>query len=782
MRNTDWCPSQQPVSSLRARFEHMTDPNMRLEPSSVAILQKKTLQHFQSQIATEIPENTSQDSSHGFSPFPPPEAPDKGSYQGVAVSEGTKKPENPDTQQPPSVASLRRRNILTNTPSLAKSSHTIKTESVKSETLTAAKISSKTLKSTPPKRLVSHSSPLPGEHLLSTGSNTAYGTTAQKAGFGATQDNIAPSSSSTPISRAGKPKIPTKPLGRAHSSFGHFDDNCTRKLYSSNTPYIDDGSSNISIVTSKPIISNLLPNTDFSESRKEKHIPALVARDSEKPAQLVQGIILEKKLVKHNIDRNGFSQQQLQSPGKKPGFLPGLPPRRKADDMPLQRPAVLQRARTEQTSRFEDLPLRAQSIVSSSSSKADCGASGSTWNSMPSPKTLQPYMGFESKSEYSRIPPQTQSTSRGSEIIPKLCGSLDPKPDEISVKQYMDYPTISLVNRRPPHSTDGVQVIETNYDTKLFDMSKRYICTTGYLTKAWDPNTGELVMNLDLGDKETRATAIGFKPGARIEDEGTRIWLGTNHGELHEVDIHTQKVLYTKSAAHNGQEIIKIYRYQKSMWVLDDEGKLFVWHADNTGLPNLQSDPYAWRVPKGHTFSLTVHDTLWLASGREIRVFRPNSGKDATFLVREIFPNQSGTGDVTAGTIIPSQPHVVYFGHADGKVTTYSTVNFNCLGIFNVNTYKVNCLSGVGSYLWAGYGNGVMYVYDTTTQPWTTRKAWQAHDQPIANILVDQSSIWKSGPLRVASIGTDNAVKLWDGGLEYDWLGIEFILMKYVSG
>ena len=344
---------------------------------------------------------------------------------------------------------------------------------------------------------------------------------------------------------------------------------------------------------------------------------------------------------------------------------------------------------------------------------------------------------------------------------------------DASISSSTDYPDASHTNRRPPSFKAGIREIQPNFDTRLFDICGQHVCATGYLTKSWDLLSGDLIMSLAHGEKEIRVTALAFKPGATANHEGLRLWLGTNYGDIQEVDLSTQSVLYTKSSAHNRREVIKIYRHQNSMWTLDDDGKLLVWTADETGLPNLQCTPLSLKVPKGHTFSLVIEDTLWLATGKDIRVFRPGSSQDASFLAIQHPLSQPNVGEVTSGAVINSQLHRVYFGHADGKVTIYSSSDFSCLGVINVSVYKINALAGAGSFLWAGYNNGMIYVYDTRTQPWTVQKDWQAHDGPVANILVDRSSVWKIGRLQVASIGLDNAIRLWDGMLEEDWLGME---------
>lgn len=334
-----------------------------------------------------------------------------------------------------------------------------------------------------------------------------------------------------------------------------------------------------------------------------------------------------------------------------------------------------------------------------------------------------------------------------------------------------DYPEATNSNRRHPYLKSSIREIDTNYDTRLIDTCGQYVCTTGHLTRAWNSTTGEMVLSLGHGEKEIRITALAFKPGVNAREEGFLLWLGTNYGDIQEVDIATQSIVYTKSGVHDRREIVRMYRHQSSMWTLDDGGKLCVWLGDESGLPDLQRSPFSHRVPKGHTFSIIIQDTLWIATGKDIRVFRPNARESAAFSITEDPLTQYGVGTVTSGAVIGGQLDRVYFGHADGKVTMYSTTNLTCLGVVTVSVYKISSLAGAGFHLWAGYNTGMLYVYDTRTRPWTTRKDWLAHGGPILNTLVDRSSLWNDGVLRVVSLGADNAVRFWDGTLEDDWLG-----------
>ncbi|KAL3476448.1 Endonuclease/exonuclease/phosphatase [Aspergillus californicus] len=344
----------------------------------------------------------------------------------------------------------------------------------------------------------------------------------------------------------------------------------------------------------------------------------------------------------------------------------------------------------------------------------------------------------------------------------------DPTPDEPIIRT--DYPDASNTNRRPPVLRSGPKEINTRYDTRLMDVSGKHVCTTGYITRVWDLTTGEQLVSLSHGET-VKSLSLAFKPGVGLEDEGQRLWIGMNSGELHEIDITTGSIVASRSYPSR-REVIRILRHKKEMWTIDDEGRLLVWPPDETGVPNLHysyHNPYD-RVAKGHTFSMVIGDTLWLATGKEVHIYRPNARDDTTFKVLKRPLGSHHTGEVTSGAYITKDGGRVYLGHADGKVTVYSARDYSCLGVVNVSLYKINCLGIVGDHLWAAYKTGMIYVYDTSTNPWTVLKDWCAHDSPVCGFLLDTSSVWTLNRLQVTSLGTDNCIRLWDGMLEDDWL------------
>jgi hypothetical protein len=335
----------------------------------------------------------------------------------------------------------------------------------------------------------------------------------------------------------------------------------------------------------------------------------------------------------------------------------------------------------------------------------------------------------------------------------------------------IEYPDTSYSNRRPPCFKKGVQELSTKYDTRIYDVCGEFLCTSGHLTRVWSLLDGEVIMSL-AHTEGIKIISVAFKPASNIKDEGSRLWLGNNIGELIEVDVKSQSVVTSKVNAHTRREVIKIYRHKNEMWTLDDGGTLHLWAPDSTGSPSLSNPYQSFRVPKGHTFSIVIGDELWHATGKEIRIFMPTVDNSAQFQILQRPLSQSNCGDVTSGTILSTQPDRVYFGHVDGKISMYSRHDYSCLGVINISVYKITSLVGVGGNIWAGFSTGMIYVYDPSHSPWVVKKDWRAHQGPLISMHADRSSFWSLDRAQVISLGQDNMVRVWDGILQEDWIGM----------
>ncbi|KAF2021211.1 DNase I-like protein [Aaosphaeria arxii CBS 175.79] len=463
--------------------------------------------------------------------------------------------------------------------------------------------------------------------------------------------------------------------------------------------------------------------------------------------------------------------------GDHPDDRPGLPPRR--EDSSLRRSMILNR------------PAPAEPPVRHSidSYRAPSFANESRTAMLPPPRRSQPTIPATTPMASKPLQPPKPPPPRNSGEMKRPSPSLPaqaPNPTQLKVSNNFDsdeaeapidksapaltdYPDSSQANRRPPMFKSGPQEIYTKYDTKLFAVCGEYICTTGYVTRVWSLLNGELLMSLSHGET-VKATSVAFRPAKDVEDEGKRLWLGTNTGEMLEIDIPTQSVVYTKSNAHPRTAIIKIYRYASEMWSLDEDGVVHIWSPDETGSPTLTQTPNTFRIPRGHTFSIISGSHLWVAFGKDIRVFQRTDDGTLFQPATQGALSQHNVGEVTSGAILSSQPDKIFFGHSDGKVSIYAKKGFGCVGVVNVSLYKISSLVGVGDHLWAGYITGMVYVYDTSCTPWKVLKDWKAHEGAIAGILADRTSIWKLDRLQVASLGLDHTLRIWDGMLKDDWL------------
>ncbi|KAN0099436.1 putative PI phosphatase group protein-like protein [Hyaloscypha variabilis] len=363
-------------------------------------------------------------------------------------------------------------------------------------------------------------------------------------------------------------------------------------------------------------------------------------------------------------------------------------------------------------------------------------------------------------------------------IMPRLDGSsqFDPPPTtaartaQPTIQPVLgDYPDPSHSNRRPPHFKQGAHEIPTKYDTRILDVCGEFVVTSGHVTKVFSVLTGETLMSLHH-QEPTRILSIIFKPASNVEGEGLRLWLGSNIGELAEVDVNTGDVLATNNNAHVRREIVKIHRHLNEIWTIDDTGGFTLWGPDETGAPTLMKYAPSPRLYKSHTFSMVVGDELWHTTGKDIRVYHPTIDGSVNFNKKAEPMSQAGAGDITSGTTTTSQPDRVYFGHMDGKITIYSRKDYACVGVVNASMYRISSLAGVGENIWAGFSTGMVYVYDISQTPWVVKKDWHAHKDPVIKLHADPSSCWSLDRTQVISLGQDNMLRVWDGLLQDDWI------------
>ncbi|KAF2096295.1 DNase I-like protein [Rhizodiscina lignyota] len=576
-----------------------------------------------------------------------------------------------------------------------------------------------------------------------------------------------------PVNRAGKPKAFSKPH-TAPAPRQVSDSLQPNKVHESadervspfSTPPSSDPSSPEPEVTPPPIRNELKPrfqptvpsHKEYSTSPSSQLPQSSKRRNEPLPPPSISSV------VKQPAQR--ISARQVPVQVDLPARRPGLPPRHAATEemapeLPIRRSVdagLRIGSHLPGTSQFAPPPKRVPTMPTSTAELEEIRSRA------PAPPLRQ-------STDLQRVIQEDRSrtwTTDDSDVD-GTNGTNTPVEKHPPTTSLSDYPDSSRSNRRPPQFKHPPYDIPTRYDTKLFAICGDFACTSGYITRAWSVTTGEVLMSLSHDGETTKMTAMAFKPATDVEDEGKRIWLGSHMGELFEVDIPSQTIVNTRNA-HGRREIIKIYRHASNMWTMDDDGKILVWSPDADGSPNLLVSPMSFNVQKGHTFSLLTGNKLWLATGKDIRVYLYDEKNGSLSQATQKPLAQPSVGEVTSGSTVSGQTDRIYFGHNDGKVTIYSLKDYACLGVVTVSLYKISTLVGVGDYLWAGYNTGKIYVYDTTTSPWTVKKDWHAHEDRIAGIVVDRTSLWKLDRLQVASLGTDNSLRIWDGMLQEDCL------------
>ncbi|KAG7119854.1 inositol polyphosphate 5-phosphatase C9G1.10c like protein [Verticillium longisporum] len=372
------------------------------------------------------------------------------------------------------------------------------------------------------------------------------------------------------------------------------------------------------------------------------------------------------------------------------------------------------------------------------------------------------------------LPPPTRVPGRSNTVVDRSLDRSAP-PDVRSIRTSAPaqassaLPSTSNPAAQPPITkADGVNQGSTYPDPSNTNRRAPSV-KQGLLTRVWSLRDGELLMSFAHGEG-VKATSIAFKPGSNVDEEGQRLWIGTNMGEVMEADIATQTIVAKKATAHARHEVIKIYRHYNELWTLDESGTLAIWGPDEDHTPNLNGNPHqTYRLPRTHAFSMVVGDLLWHATGKEIRIFAPTLEGETQLqvLIRPLV--QDSAGEVTSGTLMRTHPTRAFFGHIDGKVSIYNTKDFSCLAVLSISGYKINSLTGVGDYIWAGFNNGKISVYDISQTPWTIKKEWQAHENPVVKIVSDPSSCYRIDRLQVISLGADNVIRVWDGLLQEDW-------------
>ncbi|CDZ97268.1 Inositol polyphosphate 5-phosphatase and related proteins [Phaffia rhodozyma] len=335
-------------------------------------------------------------------------------------------------------------------------------------------------------------------------------------------------------------------------------------------------------------------------------------------------------------------------------------------------------------------------------------------------------------------------------------------------------------------------------------------------------------MGLEIKHKDSKITALCFRPSAVEGEDARYLWCGSKEGHLWEMDLWGSIATQIRIGAHHGP-VLTIVKHKQSILTVDESGKSHLFKMKENGQFNMFNASQTLRLADRQTYVGLLDDQIWTSSGPiggssgsstgstsslvstggssnlsllpgrhnsvshhshhfsdatsarrpTIRVYEPfgSSTDSATTASSSItggrvLPTANvASGAVLCGTIIPALSEYVYLGHEGGQISVWSRgTNPACLSVIKVSTTAIVALIGVGDRLWAGSRKGVITIYDVQSFPWRVTNLWGAHSEsPILGFDIDIGSI-NDGFLTVYSWGRDDCVHAWDGLLAVDWL------------
>ncbi|KAF9353260.1 hypothetical protein BGX34_011707 [Mortierella sp. NVP85] len=335
-----------------------------------------------------------------------------------------------------------------------------------------------------------------------------------------------------------------------------------------------------------------------------------------------------------------------------------------------------------------------------------------------------------------------------------------------------EFPDYSRSNRRLPLFSDVNNIHDIqqkSHGVRTFTLSNEQVATATSNIRIYSVFTGENISSYGH-EKDTKPTALMFTQSRRPTSLGQYLWAGWSEGSLQVIDTKTKEVVEKKRAAHKGGCIIQIIRCNTHVWTVDDTGSVFVWPEDTTlKRPTLQAPQQCLTIPPKQICAIAVKDMLWSSDGSKIHVARVGSDNGGPKFVPYSMEVPFGIGPLTCmATIVGSGQ--VFSGHEDGKVVVWSIESREKTPrIINVHAYRIMSLLGVGSYLWAGFATGKIYVLDLRPEVPVVMKDWQAHkDSGVAMLQLDEEGLILGGRHQVGSCAENGEIRIWDGLMAKD--------------
>ncbi|KAM0792245.1 hypothetical protein ACM66B_004939 [Microbotryomycetes sp. NB124-2] len=272
----------------------------------------------------------------------------------------------------------------------------------------------------------------------------------------------------------------------------------------------------------------------------------------------------------------------------------------------------------------------------------------------------------------------------------------------------------------------------------------------------------------------------------RLSKGGDTVWVGTESGELLQLDTDNMALTEHRTDAHHAP-IKLIEMCASGMISLDRDGLLVHWHGTDSSFATLRSPSTRYKLPSKPGFVQLLHDRLWLLYTREhaasLRIvcrlivcqLGVHAGQETEVVNEEEWMHGKwGTswGIVTCMTVSPCSPHLIFIGHSTGHVTVWDRDAQLLRDSRLILNSAVTAIESPSRFVWVGLANGQIHVLDGLQGgKLPLLKYWQAHDKksPIATLRVDGNTMTESSELCVYSNGMDHKLHFWDGLLSQDW-------------
>ncbi|CAL1701914.1 unnamed protein product [Somion occarium] len=410
-----------------------------------------------------------------------------------------------------------------------------------------------------------------------------------------------------------------------------------------------------------------------------------------------------------------------------------------------------------------------------------------TFGSLPPPPTRTIALG-------DKLPPPRRPVASGSG------SSSESEDEELKLKQDL-LPDSSRSSRRPPvfqgHFSTELNIHIPTYAAIVAVSGNIVAVAAHHRLKIYDLTESDIPVHdldardigLEMKSKELRITAMEFRPPEKDFHSARYLWAGTKEGHLLEIDVQSGSLAGMKLVAH-AHQITHMFRYKRSMASMDNAGKVLVFTADSGGSVSLAyTQSRVVRIADKQEFVKVLAGQLWTSAresnngpvgaasrGPVVRIYDIFSPAG---IGKSVLPTEH-LGTVTSGTMLASQPGVVFLGHEGGHVSIWSVPAGDalpqCEEIIKVSTSDILCLEGVNDRLWAGGRQGMIAAYDIVPRPWIMTNSWRAHEKlPVLSLVVDTYGIERMDRLCVYSIGRDERLRFWDGFLALDWIDQELL-------